>query len=106
MEEVLQRLLKAESTAEAIAKEADADRERMVEDAKAEALAAEQRFQERIPEIRSSFLEKAEANAQQTLTELKRRYEERHAGLRNVAAENEREAIDAVLSILLDPQRT
>lgn len=106
MEEVLQRLLKAESTAEAVAKEADADRERMVQEAKAEAVAAEHRFQERLPDIRALLLEKAEANAQQTLTELKRRYEERHADLRAVASEHEGEAIEAVLSILLDPQRT
>lgn len=106
MEEVLQRLLEAESTAEAIAKEADAERERMVQEAQAEAVAAEQRFQERIPDIRASLIGKAEANAQQTLTELKRRYEERHADLRTVASEHEREAIEAIVSIILDPQRT
>ncbi|MGD8497325.1 MAG: ATPase [Chromatiales bacterium] len=105
MEEVLQRLLKAESAAEAIAKEADAERERLVEDAKAEAVTAEQRFQERLPDIRASLLDKAEANAQQTLTELKRRYEERHADLRAIASEHEREAVEAVLAILLDPKR-
>jgi vacuolar-type H+-ATPase subunit H len=105
MEEVLQRLLKAESAAEAIAKEADAERERLVEDAKAEAVAAEQKFLQRLPDIRASLLEKAEANAQQTLTELKRRYEERHADLRAIASEHEREAVKAVLAILLDPER-
>lgn len=105
MEEVLQRLLKAESAAEAIAKEADAERERLVEDAKAEAVAAEQKFEQRLPDIRASLLDKAEANAQQTLTELKRRYEERHADLRAIASEHEREAVEAVLAILLDPKR-
>ncbi len=105
MEDVLQRLLKAESEAEAIAGEANAQRERMVEQALEEARAAEERFEARVPSLRASFIDKAEAQAETTLVELTRRYEERYTELREAAAAREQEAIDSVIEILLDPDR-
>ncbi len=106
MDEALQRLLKAESEAERITREADAKREQMLNEARAEAKLAEQRLEERIPEIRASFVDKASRSAEQTLTELRRRYDERHVELRTAAQQHEREAIDAVVAILLNPQQS
>ena len=103
--EVLQRLLKAEAEAEAIAKRADDERTRIIQTAEAEAQAAERRFEERIPSIRASFVDKTVASAEQTLVELKRRYEERHTELRAAAEDREASAVQAVLAILLDTEK-
>lgn len=105
MDEALQRLLRAESEAETITRTADAKREQMLKDARNEAKIAENRLEERIPDIQKSFVDKANRSAEQTLTELKRRYDERHVELRKAAEKHEREAIDAVKAILLDAQR-
>lgn len=104
-QEVLQRLLQAEAEAEALAQAADAERERMIQEAQREAEEAERGFEQRLPSIRSSFVDKALARAEQTLIELKRRYEEHHAELRTAAEENEAEAVDNVLAVILDPER-
>lgn len=104
-QEVLQRLLEAESQAESLTANADRERERLVAEALKEARAAEQRFEGRIPSIRSSFVDKAVASADQTLTELERRYEERHIDLRKAVEENEQEAVDAVVAMILDAER-
>lgn len=103
MDETLQRLLDAEMKAEQIAHQADQERERIIQGALLEARAEETRFESRIPELHSSFIEKAEIRAKQTINELKRRYDERHAQLRNLAEEREEEALDAAFRLLIDP---
>ena len=103
MDETLQRLLDAEITAERIARQADEERERIIQSALMEGRAEENRFESRIPELHASFIDKAEARAEQTVSELKRRYDERHSQLRNLAEEREREALEAAFNLLIDP---
>ena len=104
MDETLKRLLEVEVRAEQIARQADEDRERLIQGALLEARAEETRFESRIPELHSSFREKAEARADQTINELKKRYDERHTQLRNLAEEREEEALSAAFLLLTDPE--
>ena len=105
MEDELQRLLDTELQAEALVREADAKRERLIRQALEDARVAEQHFEARIPELRASFLEKAEERAQQAVAEQARRYEERRQQLRALAKEREEEAIGAAIALLIDPER-
>jgi V/A-type H+-transporting ATPase subunit G/H len=103
MDETLQRLLDAEITAEQIARRADEERERIIHGALMEARAEENRFESRVPELHAAFIEKAEARAEQTISELKRRYDERHMQLRNLAEDRELDALEAAFNLLIDP---
>ncbi len=102
MDETLKRLLDAETQSEQIVEEAKAKREEITRQALGEAHRAEQRFSERVPDIHGSFVEKAEARASQSISELQRRYDERNQELRGMAQEHESDAIDAALALLLD----
>lgn len=104
MEKTLQRLLDAEMKAEQIHQKANEDRERILQDALLEARAEEGRFEARLPELQNSFQEKALHRAEQTIAELKRRYDERHAELRKYAETREEEALKAAFAVLIDPQ--
>jgi V/A-type H+/Na+-transporting ATPase subunit G/H len=104
MEKTLQRLLDAEMRAEQIHQRANEDRERILQNAQLEAHAEEQRFEARLPELQSGFQEKALQRAEQTIAELKRRYDERHAELRKYAETREEEALDAAFVLLIDPR--
>lgn len=104
MDDQLKRLLDAEKRAEDIAHQAEEDQERMIQAALREARHAEERFQARTPDIHSSFLEKAEARAEQTVKELRKRYDERHVQLRELAEQREAEALDAAFAVLADPE--
>lgn len=101
MDDTLQRLLNAERRAEEIARRAEQERQRMVEDAQQEARAEEERFKARIPELHYSFIEKAESRAAQTVKELKRRYDERHGQMRTLAEEKEEDALEAAFRLLI-----
>jgi len=103
MDDTLQRLLDAEMRAEKIARQAEAARENIIQGALLEARAEDERFESRIPELHSSFINKAKTRAEQTVAELKRRYDERHAQLRNMAEEREDTALDAAFALLIDP---
>ncbi|MEI6413775.1 MAG: ATPase [Pseudomonadota bacterium] len=103
MEDTLQRLLDAEMRAERIAAKADTDRGRIVQGAVMEARAEVQRFEEKIPEMQTAHLEKARARAEQTLVELKRRYDERQIQLRQLATEREDEAVGVAFALLIAP---
>jgi vacuolar-type H+-ATPase subunit H len=103
MDDSLQRLLDAEARAEQIVQQADAERERIIQGALMEARGEEDRFEARIPELHASFLEKAEARAEQTAAEIKRRFDERHTQLRNYAEKREAEALDAAFALLMAP---
>ena len=102
MDQTLKRLLDAEVRAEQIARQADEAREKLIRSALLEARAIENRFEARIPELHASFREKAEARADQTISELKRRFDERHLQLRNQAEQREQEALDAAFALLID----
>ena len=104
MDDTLKRLLEAESQAEEIARRADQERERIIQSAILEARAEETRFEARIPELYASFQDKAEARADQTTSELKKRYDERHTQLRNQAEEREKEALESAFTLLIDPR--
>ena len=104
MEKTLQRLLDAEMKAEQIHQKAIEERERILRDAQFEARAEEQRFEARLPELQQGFQEKALQRAEQTIAELKRRYDERHAELRKYAETREEEALDAAFALLIDPR--
>lgn len=104
MDDQLKRLLDAEKRAEQIARQAEEDQERLIQAALREARTEEERFLARTPEIHGSFLEKAEARAEQTVKELKKRADERHTQLREMAEAREAEALDAAFGLLIDPE--
>jgi len=104
MDQTLQRLLNAEQRAETIVHEADQERDRIIQGALQEAHTEEERFETRIPELHNAFIEKAEQRAQQTNSELKKRYDEHHVQLRNLAEEREAEALEAAYQLLTDPE--
>ena len=103
MDDTLKRLLEAEARAELIAKQADQERERIIQSALLEARAEETRFESRIPELYASFREKADSRADQTTSELQKRYDERHTQLRDQAEERERDALESAFNLLIDP---
>ncbi|MCW8881889.1 MAG: ATPase [Sedimenticola sp.] len=103
MDETLQRLLDAEKKAEAIVHQADEQREQLIQGALREAHAEEERFEARIPELHSAFIDKAEQRATQTISELKKRYDEHHMQLRSTAESREAEALSAAFELLIDP---
>jgi len=105
MDDTLKRLLDAEMRAETIAQEAEQERERIIQTAMADAKAEDQRFTARVPDLHRGFIRKAEERAEQTVAELKRRYDERHVQLRNLAEERELEALEQAFALLLDPRR-
>lgn len=105
MDDALQRLLETEQRAEEIARQASEEKERAIQDALAESRRLEAQFQERIPELYSGFLDKAQARAEQTITELRKHYDERHVRLREQAEEREASAVDAALKLLSAPER-
>jgi V/A-type H+/Na+-transporting ATPase subunit G/H len=101
MEDSLRRLLNAEANAEKIARQAEEARDELIQNALNDARAEEQRFEARIPELHQAFIEKAEARAEQTIKELRRRYEERHDRLRSISAEHQDDALASALELLL-----
>lgn len=105
VDDTLQRLLETEMQAEALVAQALEERERTIAEASAEAEAAERRFTARIPEIQSSFLDKAEEKAAQTIAELERRYAERAEELRDMAGQCRIDAVQAALEAFLDSER-
>jgi V/A-type H+/Na+-transporting ATPase subunit G/H len=104
MEDTLKRLLAAEQEANQITERANLASERLVEQAMREAQTLEERFMARLPELRSSFIDKAEQRAEQSLKEIQRRYEERLELLRADAETNESAALDAAFACLLQPE--
>lgn len=103
MDETLKRLLDVELRAEGMARQAEEERDKVLEQAWAESRAEEERFEARVPEMYASFLGKAEERAEQTISELKKRFDERHIQLRNMAEEREGQALEAAFSLLIDP---
>jgi hypothetical protein len=104
MDDTLQRLLDAELQAEKVAQQAEAEQESVIQSALMEARADEDRFVARIPELHMSYLKKAEERAEQSIAELKRRYDERHVQLRNLAEEREEDALEAAFQVLVSPE--
>lgn len=105
MDDTLQRLLEAEMRAETIAQQAEVEQERIIQKAMADAKAENDRFTARIPDLHRAFIKKATERAEQTVAELRRRYDERHVQLRDQAEHRESEALDAAFQVLIDPER-
>ena len=105
MDDTLKRLLDAEMKAQACVDKAMHEHDRIVNEAQEEVLHAEQRFNARIPEIQASFKDKANERAEQTIAELKRRYDERRVQLETLAEERHKDAMDEAATIILDPER-
>jgi vacuolar-type H+-ATPase subunit H len=99
-DETLKRLLDAEAKAEQVIARADGERQAIVEQARQEATAAEQHHAKRVAEIHAAFQTEAEQRAQQTITELQRRYAEHTLALRASAEQREVEALDEALTLL------
>lgn len=105
MDDTLKRLLDAEIRAEKIAQEAEQEQERIIQAAMRDARTQDEQFTARVPDLHWSFINKAEERAEQTVAELKRRYDERHVQLRDTAGKRENEALEAAFALLLDPAR-
>ena len=103
MDDTLKRLLDAEMRAEKLARDAELEQERIIQAAIREAGSRDERFTARIPDLHRAFIHKAEERAEQTVAELKRRYDERHVQLRDMAEEREQEALKAAFELLIDP---
>lgn len=101
MEDVLKRLLDAETRAEAQVEEASRQREAVIAQALEEARIAEERFLARLADIRAPYLAQGGERAEQAIAELRKKYEERSRHLRALAESHEREAVDAALAVLL-----
>lgn len=103
MEDVLQRLLDTELQSEALVKEAEHKRERMIHQARDDARAAEKQFEARLPDLRNAFSEKSQERAEQAIAEQTRRYQEWTGQLEAQAHERQAEAVAAAVALLLDP---
>ncbi len=105
MDDQLQRLLEAEARAQAVIDAASQERRRIVDDALVAVRDAEARFEVGRVKLRAPFLNEAHGRADQAAAELSRKYGERQRNLRDLAVRHESEAVNAALSLLLDPAR-
>ena len=104
MEDTLKRLLAAEQRASEITRQAEQEAENIVQAALSEAQVRQERFDQGLPELRSSHMDKAGQRAEQTIKEIERRYDERITALRDAAESHEEEALDAAFAYLLSPE--
>ena len=101
MDDTLKHLLAAESAASELIENAQKDGESLVQKALLEARQQEERFEARVPEIHSSFIEKSDQRARQTVAEMERRYQESLKQLREDSDAHEEAALDAAFQELL-----
>jgi len=97
-------LLSISRRAEKIAQTAEAEQGHIIQAALKEAQAEDERFIARVPDLHRGYIAKAQERAEQTVAELKRRYDERHVQLRNMAEEREGEALAAAFQVLISPE--
>ena len=102
MSDSLKDLLTAETDAEAIVSAGEEERDRIIQKALEDAQDLERQFLDRLPEMQESFMEKAQSRAEQTIAEVKLRYDERNKMLRELADRHEREALDLCVELILD----
>ncbi len=101
MEDTLKRLLSVELEAEQLVEKAQAEREQIIQQALDKAHQAEQEFQATIPKLQASYLEKAEQRAEQSIIALKKRYADKQEYLRKLAKDNQQQALDAAVKLLM-----
>ena len=102
MDDTLKRLLEAEMRAEQLAQQAETEQENVIQSALARS--KEDRFRASVPDLHRTFISKSEERAEQTIAELKRRYDERHVQLRDTAEQREDEALEAAFEILVSAE--
>jgi vacuolar-type H+-ATPase subunit H len=101
LDDTLKQLLSAENAARELVETAQKESEHLVQTALHEAHLQEERFQARVPEMRASYIEKADQRAAQTVAEMERRFHERFDQLRKDAEAHEESALDAAFHELL-----
>lgn len=104
MDDALRHLLETELRAEEIALAAERERESVIQQALEESRREQSQFQARVPELHAAFVNKAEARAGQTVSELRKRYDERYRHARAQAEQHEADAVDEAMELLLDPR--
>ena len=102
MDDSLKDLLQAESEAEDIVTDGETEREIIVQKALDDAHDMEQQFKKRLPEMYQSFTDKAHERAEQTIAEMKLRYDERNQELRKMAKEHQQEALELAIDLILE----
>ena len=102
MGDSLKELLDAETKAEAIVANGEQARDAIVQKALDDAAEMEKQFQQRLPELHQSFIDKAEERAAQSIAEIKLRYDEHNKELRSLASKHEKEALDLAIALVLD----
>lgn len=100
VDDTLKKLLEAEKRAEQLVEEGKAQRDEISRKAVEDAHDAEKHFAARVPEIHSAFLDKARHRAEQSISELELRYEERKRELKEMAEAHRQEAVDAALNLI------
>lgn len=103
MTDPLHRLLEAEARAQTVIDRARHERQRIIDDALVTVRNAETRFEAGRAELRAPFLHESRERAEQAVAELSRKAGERQRTLRELAFRHESEAVDAALTLLLDP---
>ena len=104
MDDSLYDLLSVEKQAEQIVLEGEQERENIRQKALDDANATIQKFNARLPELHQSFLDKANERAEQSIAELKLRYNERNQELRSLAEDHEQEALNEAIKHLLNTE--
>jgi V/A-type H+-transporting ATPase subunit G/H len=106
MGDSLKDLLKAETEAEAIVSRGEQERDAIIQKSLDDALDIEKQFQDRLPEMHQTFIDKAQERAAQTIGEMKLRYDERNKELRDLAGKYEKEALEQAIALILDSGQT
>lgn len=101
MSDSLKDLLQAETEAEAIVARGEKERDARIQQSLDDSLEMEKQFQARLPEISQSFLDKAQERADQTIAEMKLRYDEHTKELRVLADKHENEALENAITLVL-----
>lgn len=106
MDNSLKDLLEAEKKAEIIVQRGEQQSAEISRKALADAHAIEQQFIDRIPEMHQSFRDKALEKAEQTIAEIKLRYDERNKELRELAQQHADEAVEQAIHLILSAHPT
>ncbi len=105
MDDVLKRVLEAEQRAQRLVDDALEQQQAMLERAREEAQENVRRFESRMHEMRLDLENKSEAEAARTIAQMERRFEENRASLHASAERFHREALEAAVRIVADPDR-
>jgi len=104
MGDSLKELLEAETEAEAIVTSGEVERDKIIQKSLDDAFDMEKQFKARLPEMQQSFIDKAQQRAEQTIAEMKLRYDERNKMLRKLAGKHEKEALQRAIALILDTE--